>query len=88
MLLENDELLPELSEGRRIDGWREGLVAFAPTYMYRPNSDRFNWHTDAADGAIAGHRKQHCAPSWSDDGTKKKHQFLKLIGHGIEIALL
>ena len=48
MLLENDELLPELSKGRRIDGWREGLVAFAPTYKYRPNSD------ESCDAAATG----------------------------------
>ncbi|CAL5006135.1 unnamed protein product [Urochloa decumbens] len=65
MLLENDELLLELSVGRQFDGWREGHVAFAPTYKYRPNSDEFYWRIDDGDGA--GHRrKQHRAPAWCD----------------------
>ncbi|CAL4998840.1 unnamed protein product [Urochloa decumbens] len=61
MLLENDELLLELSAGRQFDGWREGHVTFAPTYKYRPNSDEFH------DSTGAGHRrKQHRAPAWCD----------------------
>ncbi|KAL6661387.1 hypothetical protein ACP70R_000771 [Stipagrostis hirtigluma subsp. patula] len=64
MLLENDELLLELSKGRRFDGWHEGLVTFAPTYKYRPNSDRFYWCTDGA--AAAGRDKLHRAPAWCD----------------------
>ncbi|PVH36943.1 hypothetical protein PAHAL_6G203100 [Panicum hallii] len=63
MLLGNDELLLELSRGRRFDGWREGLVTFAPTYKYKPNSEWFYWRTDD-DSAIAGHQKQHRAPAW------------------------
>ncbi|CAO2163310.1 unnamed protein product [Urochloa humidicola] len=65
MLLENDELLLELSKGRRFDGWREGHVTFAPTYKYRPNSDEFYWRTGAGDGTDH-HRKQHRAPAWCD----------------------
>uniref|UniRef100_A0A0A9DQL5 Inositol polyphosphate-related phosphatase domain-containing protein n=1 Tax=Arundo donax TaxID=35708 RepID=A0A0A9DQL5_ARUDO len=65
MLLENDELLLELSKGRQFDGWHEGLVAFAPTYKYQPNSDRFYW---CAGGADTGREKQHRhrAPAWCD----------------------
>ncbi|XP_062190909.1 type IV inositol polyphosphate 5-phosphatase 9-like [Phragmites australis] len=63
MLLENDELLLELSKGRQFDGWHEGLVTFAPTYKYQPNSDRFYW---CADGAATGRKNQPRAPAWCD----------------------
>ncbi|RLN05050.1 hypothetical protein C2845_PM13G12960 [Panicum miliaceum] len=63
MLLENDELLLELSAGRQFDGWREGHVTFAPTYRYRRNSDQFCW---CADGGAAGRDKQRRAPAWCD----------------------
>ncbi|RCV31133.1 hypothetical protein SETIT_6G152300v2 [Setaria italica] len=62
MLLENDELLLELSEGRQFYGWREGVVTFAPTYKYHRNSDKLYWCADT------GHRRQrqHRAPAWCD----------------------
>jgi len=63
MLLENDELLLELSGGRQFDGWREGHVTFAPTYKYHRNSDQFCWCTD---GGAAARDKQHRAPAWCD----------------------
>jgi phosphatidylinositol-bisphosphatase len=61
MLLENDELLLELSAGRRFHGWSEGVVTFAPTYKYHRNSDKLYWCADT------GHRRrqrQHRAPAW------------------------
>lgn len=64
MLLENDELLLELSKGRHFDGWREGLVTFPPTYKYHRNSDKFYWCVDG--GATAGREKQQRAPAWCD----------------------
>ncbi|WVZ92891.1 hypothetical protein U9M48_038926 [Paspalum notatum var. saurae] len=68
MLLENDELLFELyTRGRRFDGWREGLVIFAPTYKYHRGSDQLCWRPDAA--AATGrcrHHKQHRTPAWCD----------------------
>lgn len=64
MLLENDELLLELSKGRRFDGWREGLVTFSPTYKYHRNSDKFYWCVDG--GATGGRKKQQRAPAWCD----------------------
>ncbi|CAO2201885.1 unnamed protein product [Urochloa humidicola] len=65
MLLENDELLLELSKGRCFEGWCEGHVTFAPTYKYQPNSDEFYWRTSASDGT-GHHRKRHRAPAWCD----------------------
>ncbi|EES15005.1 type IV inositol polyphosphate 5-phosphatase 6 [Sorghum bicolor] len=67
MLLENDELLLELSKGRRFDGWHEGLVTFAPTYKYHRNSDKLYWWADGG-ADRGGHRnsKQHRAPAWCD----------------------
>ncbi|XP_066327149.1 type IV inositol polyphosphate 5-phosphatase 9-like [Miscanthus floridulus] len=66
MLLENDELLLELSKGRRFDGWHEGLVTFAPTYKYHRNSDKFYWCADGADRGRHRNSKQHRAPAWCD----------------------
>ncbi|XP_062194958.1 type IV inositol polyphosphate 5-phosphatase 9-like isoform X2 [Phragmites australis] len=62
-LLENDELLLELSRGRHFDGWDEGLVTFPPTYKYQPNSDQFYWCTD---GTTAGPERKHRTPAWCD----------------------
>ena len=64
MLLENDELLLELSKGRRFDGWSEGLVSFSPTYKYHRNSDEFYWCIDG--GATGSRKKQQRAPAWCD----------------------
>ncbi|CAO2210990.1 unnamed protein product [Urochloa humidicola] len=63
MLLENDELLLELSKGRKFDGWREGHVTFPPTYKYHRNSDQFFW---CAAGGAGGSDKKHRAPAWCD----------------------
>jgi phosphatidylinositol-bisphosphatase len=81
MLLENDELLLELSKGRQFDGWHEGLVTFAPTYKYHRNSDKFYWWTDG--GANNGHQnsKQHRAPAWSDTRTRHIGSILPLSIH-------
>ncbi|XP_066352052.1 type IV inositol polyphosphate 5-phosphatase 9-like isoform X3 [Miscanthus floridulus] len=67
MLLENDELMLELSKGRQFDGWHEGHVTFAPTYKYRRNSDQFYWC--AVDGVATGRpekQHRHRAPAWCD----------------------
>ncbi|XP_040382898.1 type IV inositol polyphosphate 5-phosphatase 9-like isoform X2 [Oryza brachyantha] len=61
MLLENDELLPELSDGGCFDGWREGLVTFSPTYKYHLNSDAFCWRVDGGDK-----QQPRRAPAWCD----------------------
>lgn len=65
MLLENDELLLELSEGRSFEGWSEGLVTFSPTYKYHRNSDKFYWCVDGGT-APGGRQKQQRAPAWCD----------------------
>ncbi|KAL5223167.1 hypothetical protein ABZP36_027880 [Zizania latifolia] len=71
LLLENDELLLELSKGGCFDGWREGLVTFAPTYKYHRNSDTFYWCINGGGGVTdaAGREKkqqQQRAPAWCD----------------------
>ncbi|CAJ1939036.1 unnamed protein product [Sphenostylis stenocarpa] len=38
-LLENDQLITELTTGNMLRGWHEGAIKFAPTYKYCPNSD-------------------------------------------------
>ncbi|KAJ1268480.1 hypothetical protein BS78_07G138800 [Paspalum vaginatum] len=68
MLLENDELLLELSKGRQFDGWSEGRVTFAPTYKYHRDSDEFYWRADdgGAHAVKKKKKKKHRAPAWCD----------------------
>ncbi|KAK4400442.1 Type I inositol polyphosphate 5-phosphatase 2 [Sesamum angolense] len=40
-LLYNDQLSKELRNGHVFDGWKEGIINFAPTYKYEINSDRY-----------------------------------------------
>lgn len=77
MLLENDELLLELSSGRQFDGWHEGHVAFAPTYKYRRNSDQFYWCADVvATGRPEKQQHRHRAPAWCDsDAQPAQHRY-------------
>ncbi|GFQ04008.1 type i inositol 1 4 5-trisphosphate 5-phosphatase 2 [Phtheirospermum japonicum] len=42
-LLNGDQLSKELRNGHVFDGWREGMINFAPTYKYEINSDRSCW---------------------------------------------
>ncbi|KAL1201116.1 Type IV inositol polyphosphate 5-phosphatase 9 [Cardamine amara subsp. amara] len=59
-LLENDQLRMEILNGQIFRGWQEGIVKFAPTYKYIPNSDIYY-------GCIA-HKKDEKkrAPAWCD----------------------
>ncbi|XP_039068840.1 type IV inositol polyphosphate 5-phosphatase 9-like [Hibiscus syriacus] len=59
-LLENDQLRMELMNGE-FKGWHEGLISFAPTYKYRPNSDVYHgcFHQSKK-----GEKKR--APAWCD----------------------
>jgi hypothetical protein len=41
ILLENDQLRMEIMNGQIFRGWQEGIVKFAPTYKYVPNSDLY-----------------------------------------------
>ncbi|KAE9605204.1 hypothetical protein Lal_00025321 [Lupinus albus] len=60
-LLENDQLMMELSSGNMLRGWHEGAIKFAPTYKYCPNSDLYY-------GGCYHGRKQEKkrAPAWCD----------------------
>ncbi|GFZ17060.1 myo-inositol polyphosphate 5-phosphatase 2 [Actinidia rufa] len=40
-LLNSDQLSTELRSGRVFEGWKEGTIAFPPTYKYEINSDRY-----------------------------------------------
>ncbi|GAB2244961.1 hypothetical protein Droror1_Dr00000454 [Drosera rotundifolia] len=40
-LVEWDQLVQELKEGRAFDGWSEGALVFPPTYKYEMNSDNY-----------------------------------------------
>ncbi|KAK8655685.1 hypothetical protein V6N13_108257 [Hibiscus sabdariffa] len=59
-LLENDQLRMELRNGQ-FKEWHEGVIAFAPTYKYRPNSDVYYgcFHQSKK-----GEKKR--APAWCD----------------------
>lgn len=35
------QLIKELRNGHVFDGWKEGVINFAPTYKYEINSDRY-----------------------------------------------
>lgn len=49
----------ELMDGQVFGGWDEGIIKFAPTYKYYPNSDVYY-------GSVAGGRKgeKKRAPAW------------------------
>ncbi|XP_042479902.1 type IV inositol polyphosphate 5-phosphatase 9-like [Macadamia integrifolia] len=59
-LLENDQLRQELMEGQVFEGWHEGVIQFAPTYKYCPNS---NVYYGCGQGK-KGEKKR--APAWCD----------------------
>ncbi|ONK61283.1 uncharacterized protein A4U43_C08F28090 [Asparagus officinalis] len=59
-LLEKDQLLAEVSEGRTFKGWQEGSITFSPTYKYYPNSSEYY-------GCLQGKKgEKKRAPAWCD----------------------
>ncbi|KAG9457688.1 hypothetical protein H6P81_002196 [Aristolochia fimbriata] len=60
ILLENDQLRAELSEGRVFEGWHEGPINFAPTYKYYPDSDNYYGCAQPKKG------EKRRAPAWCD----------------------
>ncbi|XP_042496005.1 type IV inositol polyphosphate 5-phosphatase 9-like [Macadamia integrifolia] len=60
VLLEKDQLRLELMKGRVFDGWCEGVIKFAPTYKYYPNSDNYFGCTQGRKG------EKRRAPAWCD----------------------
>ncbi|XP_057420093.1 type IV inositol polyphosphate 5-phosphatase 9-like isoform X2 [Lotus japonicus] len=60
-LLENDQLMMELMAGKILKGWHEGVIKFAPTYKYFPNSDMYY-------GCFCHGKKpeKRRAPAWCD----------------------
>ncbi|KAL3645586.1 hypothetical protein CASFOL_010766 [Castilleja foliolosa] len=57
-LLNSDQLSKELRYGHVFDGWREGMINFAPTYKYEINSDRYVGQNPR------GEKKR--SPAWCD----------------------
>lgn len=51
------KLCNELRVGRVFEGWKEGLINFAPTYKYEINSDRYV-------GEIPKEGEKKRAPAW------------------------
>ncbi|KAI3669265.1 hypothetical protein L6452_40493 [Arctium lappa] len=58
-LLEKDQLNMEREAGRVFNGWSEGKVSFAPTYMYSQNSDSYA-------GETVKSKKKRRTPAWCD----------------------
>ncbi|KAJ8492891.1 hypothetical protein OPV22_014612 [Ensete ventricosum] len=58
-LMNSDQLSNELRGGHIFDGWKEGLIAFPPTYKYEMNSDRYV-------GEIAREGGKRRSPAWCD----------------------
>ncbi|KAL5099090.1 hypothetical protein RYX36_003417 [Vicia faba] len=58
-LMYYDQLSNELRVGRVFEGWKEGLINFAPTYKYEINSDRYV-------GEIPKEGEKKRAPAWCD----------------------
>ncbi|KAH6790738.1 myo-inositol polyphosphate 5-phosphatase 2 [Perilla frutescens var. frutescens] len=59
VLLNHDQLSKELRDGHVFDGWREGMINFAPTYKYEINSDRY-----VGQNPKEGEKKR--SPAWCD----------------------
>ncbi|KAM1938369.1 hypothetical protein FF1_015979 [Malus domestica] len=59
LLLEYDQLKVELMEGRVFEGWHEGLINFAPSYKYYPNSGLYF-------GCDQKRKYKRRAPAWCD----------------------
>uniref|UniRef100_A0A5B7B3C9 Putative type I inositol 1,4,5-trisphosphate 5-phosphatase CVP2 n=1 Tax=Davidia involucrata TaxID=16924 RepID=A0A5B7B3C9_DAVIN len=59
-LLEYDQLRTELMDGQVFQGWHEGIIKFAPTYKYYPNSDEYYGGVESKKG------KKKRAPAWCD----------------------
>uniref|UniRef100_A0A7N0RCN7 Inositol polyphosphate-related phosphatase domain-containing protein n=1 Tax=Kalanchoe fedtschenkoi TaxID=63787 RepID=A0A7N0RCN7_KALFE len=58
-LIRSDQLRRELCSGHVFDGWKEGLINFAPTYKYEINSDRY-----VGSNQKEGEKKR--SPAWCD----------------------
>ncbi|CAI9772450.1 unnamed protein product [Fraxinus pennsylvanica] len=58
-LLNSDQLIKELRSGHVFDGWKEGVINFAPTYKYEINSDRY-----IGENPKEGEKKR--SPAWCD----------------------
>uniref|UniRef100_A0A2N9J0L1 Inositol polyphosphate-related phosphatase domain-containing protein n=1 Tax=Fagus sylvatica TaxID=28930 RepID=A0A2N9J0L1_FAGSY len=57
-LQENDQLKMELKDGQKFQGWHEGMIKFAPTYKYYPDSDVYY-------GCVEGKKgEKRRAPAW------------------------
>ncbi|XP_075487338.1 type I inositol polyphosphate 5-phosphatase 2 [Primulina tabacum] len=58
-LLNSDQLIKELRNGRVFDGWNEGTIEFAPTYKYEVNTDKY-----VGECSKEGEKKR--SPAWCD----------------------
>ncbi|KAM3217992.1 type IV inositol polyphosphate 5-phosphatase 9 [Capsicum annuum] len=59
-LLENDQLRMELMDGQVFEGWQEGIIKFAPTYKYIPNSSDYYGRSQVKKG------EKKRSPAWCD----------------------
>lgn len=51
------QLIKELRSGHVFDGWKEGVINFAPTYKYEINFDRY-----VGENPKEGEKKR--SPAW------------------------
>ncbi len=52
------KLKMELKDGQKFQGWHEGMIKFAPTYKYYPDSDVYY-------GCVEGKKgEKRRAPAW------------------------
>lgn len=58
-LINSDQLSKELRSGHVFDGWKEGVINFAPTYKYEINSDRYV-------GVYPKEGEKRRSPAWCD----------------------
>ncbi|KAI5076472.1 hypothetical protein GOP47_0008537 [Adiantum capillus-veneris] len=58
-LLQKDQLRQAMEPGGTFDGWKEGVIAFAPTYKYAVNS-----YCYVGEGAKPGEKRR--TPAWCD----------------------
>ncbi|CAA2976306.1 type I inositol polyphosphate 5-phosphatase 2-like isoform X1 [Olea europaea subsp. europaea] len=61
-LFNYDQLIKELRSGHVFDGWKEGVISFAPTYKYEINTDRYVGETPKE-----GEKKRSPACCWRLD---------------------
>ncbi|KAG9142696.1 hypothetical protein Leryth_005460 [Lithospermum erythrorhizon] len=80
-LLNYDQLCKELRRGHVFDGWKEGIINFAPTYKYKFDSDRYT-----RENPKEGEKKR--SPAWCDRILWRGKGIRQLSYNRVEMTLL